>query len=545
MTSWLIDTLIWTGALIALVLVLRRPVARWFGAQLAYLLWLLPLTRLLLPPLTLPAWLAPAPEALPAQTQAAESAGVPAPITDAPPAFEAAAAPFATSPVTAAPIASDPVPWMAILLTLWLVGAAVFIALRFNAYFRMRRMVLKQAIPVGEAECGRARIRMVESAAISSPLAFGVIDRVVALPEGFMGAQDRTARDLALEHELAHHRGGDLLMNFAVQPLFALHWFNPLAFAGWRAMRRDQEAACDARVVANRDAEIRAVYGQVIAGFATKPELSRTAMLAAPMACPVLGDKSIIQRLRSLTMSDISPRRRFAGRTAIVGAALALPLTASITYAEVIAPPPAPAAPLSLAEVPAPPAPPSGRAPFAPQAPMAPEAPEPPAPGETERNVRFIVLGDDDDTSVDIRRFETLTEALNDPELQERFAELETDVARITREIDTRFSEEQMEGLEEAIENASEAASLAAERQIVTSIGCDTFTVRVRPGEGQETVTRSDDNCFIDAQQIALSAITQARDAIAADRDIGERERREALEGLERALAELRKTGVS
>ena len=46
---------------VALVLLLRRPVARHLGARAAYALWLLPFLRLLLPPVVLPAWLAPAP----------------------------------------------------------------------------------------------------------------------------------------------------------------------------------------------------------------------------------------------------------------------------------------------------------------------------------------------------------------------------------------------------------------------------------------------------------------------------------------------------
>ena len=60
-------------------------------------------------------------------------------------------------------------------------------------------------------------------------------------------------------------------------------------------------------------------------------------------------------------MLDISPRRRIAGRALWIGAALALPLTASVSYA--VAPPP-----------PAAPAP-----PLAPVAPEAPVAPAPPA----------------------------------------------------------------------------------------------------------------------------------------------------------------------
>ena len=49
---FLFDTLLWTGALIALVMVLRRPVARHFGAGAAYALWFLPLARLIVPPFT-------------------------------------------------------------------------------------------------------------------------------------------------------------------------------------------------------------------------------------------------------------------------------------------------------------------------------------------------------------------------------------------------------------------------------------------------------------------------------------------------------------
>jgi hypothetical protein len=84
------------------------------------------------------------------------------------------------------------------------------------------------------------------------------------------------------------------------------------------------------------------------------------------MACPVLGDASIIHRLRSLTMSDISPRRRLRPRALIGATALALPLTASFSYAaaqtqdNAVPPPPplsAPPAAVAPPPLPAPPAP--------------------------------------------------------------------------------------------------------------------------------------------------------------------------------------------
>ena len=48
---WLVDSFIAFSALLLLVLILRRPVARWFGPEAAYLLWALPALRWLMPPL--------------------------------------------------------------------------------------------------------------------------------------------------------------------------------------------------------------------------------------------------------------------------------------------------------------------------------------------------------------------------------------------------------------------------------------------------------------------------------------------------------------
>ena len=100
MTGWLIDTLLYTGILIAVVLVLRRPAGRFFGPQIAYGLWALPFLRLLLPPVVLPAEFAPAPVAAPLP-----------PTEFVPVAFEAPIEPVALPDF--APVAAPPPPAVA------------------------------------------------------------------------------------------------------------------------------------------------------------------------------------------------------------------------------------------------------------------------------------------------------------------------------------------------------------------------------------------------------------------------------------------------
>lgn len=362
MIAWLTGTLLYTGLLIAIVLLVRRPAARFFGPRLAYALWALPALRLVLPPIELPASMAPQ------QAQLSDQALLAL-------AMAAGSSPAAAPPPT--PLWERADLWLA----LWLVGAALFLAWRIAGYRRMRRELLAEAHPVGEV----GSIRLIETPAISSPVAFGVRDKVVALPPQFMAMEDRAARDLAIAHELAHHRGHDILANFLAQPLLALHWFNPLAWIGWRAMRRDQEAACDARALEGCGREQRAAYAALIAGCAAGPRLAS----AAPMACPIIAEKSIIHRLRSLSMSDVSPRRRLFGRLLLTGGALALPLTASFSYAAAQEQPlpPAEAAPSEIP--PSPPAP--------PLPPRAPDAPLPPQARHIERHEQRFVLRHRDD----------------------------------------------------------------------------------------------------------------------------------------------------
>lgn len=511
--GFMLDTMVWTGALIALVLLLRRPVARLFGPQIAYALWALPLLRLILPPIELPARFAPA------------SAGDAVVVTSY-------VEPDQLKPVVAeTPTFFDPELLFQGALAIWLLGAVVFLIRRFGSYFSMRRDLLAEAREVGRD----GAIRIVETPATNAPLAFGLRHKVVALPTGFMADYDLERRDLALAHELSHHRGHDLLINFLAQPLFAIHWFNPLAYLGWLALRRDQEAACDARVMSQRSGEQRGAYANVIASFAAGPNVA----LAAPMACPVLGEKSIIHRLRSLNMTDMSTRRRWAGRGMLAAALVALPLTASISYAESTAPlPPAPPAAPPATEVP--------QAPSAPDAPAAPEAPEAPSHWEVHTDssapdadgarkvivIREEKVDGDGKRKVQVSRYTTSTEG-EYPD-KEEMAKMMAEVRRELADAD------------------KEVAEAMEEHRIALAM--------VKDGEGHPTVVevkcdgkdRSSDWTTKDGKwvikicktQIMASAVTGLREAraeLARDGELPDNVRAEVLRELDAKIKEWEK----
>ncbi len=569
--GFLFDTLMWTGALIALVLLLRRPVARHFGAGAAYALWFLPLARLILPPVTLPGRMRPA-------------LSEPAPVTDA--ATTAALVPEGAEVLgqtemgaTLAPVPMDsPIDLLSPLVVLWLVGAAIFMGRRFWLYAQLRRELLENARPVGEVD----DIRMIETTAISGPMAFGVFDKVIALPDGFMASRERQVRDLAIAHELAHHRGHDILVNMLVQPLFAIHWFNPLGWMGWDAMRRDQEAACDARVVASRSRDERAAYAAIIADFARRPQIAPRPALAAPMACPVLGDKSIIHRLKSLPMDDGSRGRRWAARGAVAAALLAVPMTASISYAEPVAAPEAPAAPFAptapvAAAFAAPDAPPAPVAPDAPPAPEEPDAREFTAAVERRIEREFIRAERDIERAErEIERArETVARVERDParharwdgrdwdqmsdkekrafkkemaQLREDLAEggkvqrelqqieaRQVDRAESRREVQVALAEAHVEAAQVRAEAVAEKAVASAPKVVMKCLDKDRAVTTKVDAKGRTTMYV----CESYGDMVALKALKHTRKSIASDSKWSDETRAEILADIDAEIARL------
>ncbi len=355
MTSWLFDTFVATSLLMALVLVVREPIRQRFGAGVAYALWLIPAARLLMPTLT-----TTVEHTVPAATHNI-APSVPLGVSLHQPYAMALAEPALFERVGG---------WTGLALTAWLLGAAGMLLRGTLVYARQRRAVLVDGVQIASLD----GIRVVRSHAVRGPLAFGVIDRVIALPADFDERFDAAQRRLALDHELAHHRAGDLIANHFAYVLLCLQWFNPLAWMSHAAFRFDQEAACDARVLDNAKADDRAVYGQAIAKAASGRALLFSGALDRP---------STLQRRLKTMLVTPDPRRRIAGKTLIVATiALALPLTATwaTRYVDVPAPPAPPAAPSAVK---------APMAPLAPKAPMAPIATiasvAPVAPGKGDR----------------------------------------------------------------------------------------------------------------------------------------------------------------
>jgi len=116
-------------------------------------------------------------------------------------------------------------------------------------------------------------IRTWISDSVDGPLALGVIERRIVLPGDFSRRYNPVERRLALEHELVHHRRGDIWFNLAAMVVLAALWWNPVAWLAFRAFRTDQELACDAAVARRASIEERCDYARALVKSASSPGL--------------------------------------------------------------------------------------------------------------------------------------------------------------------------------------------------------------------------------------------------------------------------------
>ncbi|TGX50274.1 peptidase M56 [Sphingomonas gei] len=497
MIGWALETFVATTLLMLLVLALRGPVRKSFGPHMAYALWLLPVARLLLPPL---------PESWREQAVAPVAAA------------SDIVAVYFVEPLGAAPSAGAEGSfglWMVILLV-WALGAAAFLGYHLVAHGRFTANLLRRARV--DRTVAQGKVRVIETDAAHGPLAFGVFRKYVAFPRDFSERYDEQERDLALAHELGHHVRGDLIANWVALFVLALHWFNPIAWRAFRAFRADQEMACDALVLAGRAQALRHAYGRAIVKSAHGGAVSA--------ACHLHTINEVKGRLRMLSKTrPFSPTRAAAGLIGVGALSVAaLGLTASGTQAaETLKNKVETVTGVDLGQdMPAPPAP--AEAPAAAEAPEPPEAPEAPAIVEGPQKVhvhRFSV----DDKGKDGKKIRKMVIVRTDGSKDE-IVMPDMDAIRISMpEIRDGKCGKGGPNVEHRAEGDKKIMIICTDRIEMAAEGAAQMAMRHK-AMGLES---------------ARMGLRMARRSVEAETDLSADERAKALKGIDEAMAELAK----
>jgi len=275
-----------------LVVVLRRPCRRWFGAESAFRLWLLP-------PLAMLAGQWPHTVAqgghLPPLVYAITTAGG-----------------SLSMRAGQSPVVESRAWW----LLPWFAGTVLVAAVAVVAQRRYRRR-LAGAVIVPDA-ASRWPVWRAATTDVG-PALVGAWRARIVLPFDFERRYDAAERVLVLAHENAHACRGDGWWCLCALVFVALFWFHPLAWLALGALRRDQELACDAVV-------LRA-HGPCRRSYANALLKTSSAALALPVGCAWSPRHPLAERIAMLKQPSPSLSRRIAGVDA--GSAVALAVAGS------------------------------------------------------------------------------------------------------------------------------------------------------------------------------------------------------------------------
>jgi TonB family protein len=266
----LMKTTLATSAAVLLVLALRKVLMAKFGAGTAYAAWALV-------PVAFIAVLLPAPKIVAVSVATFTQVG-------------------ALQAVTALPVHA-PLPWREILVALWMLGTLATLAL-----FGWQQRRFQRALAGSAKRNDGVRIA---NGSEGLPAVIGLLRPKIVLPFDFESRYDAAERELILCHERIHVSRCDLQANAIAAALRALFWFNPLMVYATRRFRRDQELACDARVIARHPQQRRSYADAML-----KTHMNISTL---PLACQWQASNPLKERIAMLKQPARKPLHSIAG----------------------------------------------------------------------------------------------------------------------------------------------------------------------------------------------------------------------------------------
>jgi beta-lactamase regulating signal transducer with metallopeptidase domain len=268
-TLSLLRATLFTSIAIILAMLVRRPLRRWGGATLAYLVWLVvPCVAVsaILPTATVPLF-----RAVPALRSVHTLA--------------ARAAPLAPAGVDT-------------LLVIWVAGAvamAGWFCLVHHAFLRRAGRLTRSG-------------DVYVSATGAGPASIGLFRPRIIVPHDFNRRYSPIEQALILFHEQTHIARRDAVVNLLACAFQCAFWFNPLVHVGVRCLRLDQEIACDA-IVMRRHPRQRRTYAEALLKYHTGD-----VAVHVGVHCQWQTHHPTKERLMSLQLTPSGTVRRFAGR---------------------------------------------------------------------------------------------------------------------------------------------------------------------------------------------------------------------------------------
>lgn len=256
--DWILSVSVMAAVTVLLIMLAQRILHKRIKPKWQYLMWLLVIVRLLLP------W------DLESNVSIYNWLTYPSTIHEIDP-----AAPLGTQAEHVA-IESAKVIFYRYSMYVWLLGTVIFGVYTFVINRRFSLKLTSETRPMTDigvltlfSQCQKVMsvhkpVSLVVSDKLTTPTLFGFKNPRLVMPQTVLNSLNQEQLRHVFLHELAHCKRNDIGVNWIMQFLLIIHWFNPVLWYAHQRMREDQEIASDALALTYLDPDKREHYGYTL-----------------------------------------------------------------------------------------------------------------------------------------------------------------------------------------------------------------------------------------------------------------------------------------
>ncbi len=166
---------------------------------------------------------------------------------------------------------------------IWIIGIIFMAAYALMSYIRLRRQV-KLSIGIGDTS-----LQIYNCDGICAPFILGILRPAIYIPSTL----DEETRKYVIAHEKAHLKRGDHFWKPLGFLLLSIYWFNPFCWMAYILLCRDIEAACDEKVIKDKEKDYLVSYSQALLDL----NIQRRSIAACPLA---FGETNVKARIKGV-----------------------------------------------------------------------------------------------------------------------------------------------------------------------------------------------------------------------------------------------------
>lgn len=205
-----------------------------------------------------------------------------------------------------------------IIPVIWMIGVVnITVVLLFSQYYLYRQIRLnnKQGnarldgilLTCKEKMTVKRDIKIVVNDFINTPSLVGIISPKILIPTTMISLSDKELEYVCL-HELAHYKRKDILFNYTLLIIQAIHWFNPFIWYFFKKVREDMELATDEVVLNLLEDKEHKEYGKAILTVLQKIKTTKF----TPGVLGIIEDKNTVKkRIERIKKMKLMKNKKF------------------------------------------------------------------------------------------------------------------------------------------------------------------------------------------------------------------------------------------